>query len=340
MTRYGSFHIMTECGQCGQPLPINGPLLGVECSHCFCKRSIAPESLLDIFKSLEEEYSGFEEGQGNGVRSMGGNGVFKYTYLRRQPQCDDCKTPLEVDTVETGAERDLVCSNCKASTKTFPAPAWLRESLPQAVQCFGGEQEFSDEIPASIDQSIPEAVAMSCPACGGGLSVTGKWDRTHPCSYCQAQVFIPDALWKRLHPIKTARHWGLRFEGHSAKQLEAAAQRDAVDAQLQAFAAEPLPRKLKPLCIRYVQEAMTSGYDAAQVETSLTYIEHALRGRVKGKATSYYVRRLLQTNNGERAILLLEKSGSFMRLSTVAVITAVAVVIGGFVLSLLLKAGV
>jgi hypothetical protein len=36
-------------------------------------------------------------------------------------------------------------------------------------------------------------------------------------------VYLPDALWLRLHPVKTVRRFVVRFEGKTPKQLKAEA---------------------------------------------------------------------------------------------------------------------
>jgi hypothetical protein len=45
------------------------------------------------------------------------------------------------------------------------------------------------------------------------LTITADAERTTTCRYCEASVFIPDELWRRLHPAKTMRTWTLTYEG-------------------------------------------------------------------------------------------------------------------------------
>ena len=47
---------------------------------------------------------------------------------------------------------------------------------------------------------------MTCGQCGGTLEIDGS-TRKVGCSFCGADVFIPDDVWVRLHPASTARRW-------------------------------------------------------------------------------------------------------------------------------------
>jgi hypothetical protein len=53
---------------------------------------------------------------------------------------------------------------------------------------------------------------MSCPSCAAGLQITAADQRTTTCAYCKASVYIPDDLWRQLHPAKQARGWNAVFQ--------------------------------------------------------------------------------------------------------------------------------
>jgi hypothetical protein len=72
--------------------------------------------------------------------------------------------------------------------------------------------------------ALPEAarpVLMQCPGCGGPLAITHDSPRTTRCQHCKADVYLPDDLWRRLHPAKTVREWYVRFEGETDREREA-----------------------------------------------------------------------------------------------------------------------
>jgi hypothetical protein len=98
---------------------------------------------------------------------------------------------------------------------TFPAPAWLKEQLPTAVQIFGADAEIAGEeagLAVALGERQVQPVAMACPSCGGGLTFTERSERTTACKYCGVSVFIPDALWLELHPAKTMERWTLTYK--------------------------------------------------------------------------------------------------------------------------------
>ena len=42
------------------------------------------------------------------------------------------------------------------------------------------------------------------------------------CGYCNSEVYVPDAVWKRLHPVRKTEEWFVCFEGKNKMQLQAA----------------------------------------------------------------------------------------------------------------------
>jgi len=63
-------------------------------------------------------------------------------------------------------------------------------------------------------------VALQCPACGAALHVAAERARLAPCDYCRTDVYLPDDVWARLHPSDTIRHWYVRFEGWTKRQID------------------------------------------------------------------------------------------------------------------------
>jgi septum formation inhibitor MinC len=40
-----------------------------------------------------------------------------------------------------------------------------------------------------------------------------------PCGYCGAEVYLPDPVWNRLHPVKTVRPWTLVYGYQGVNKL-------------------------------------------------------------------------------------------------------------------------
>lgn len=63
---------------------------------------------------------------------------------------------------------------------------------------------------------------MTCPQCGAALHLTAGSQRTTSCQFCNVDVFLPDDLWRRLHPVKVVQPWWVRFEGSTRRQEKVA----------------------------------------------------------------------------------------------------------------------
>jgi hypothetical protein len=71
---------------------------------------------------------------------------------------------------------------------------------------------------------------MACPRCGGGLEITETSGRLFQCNFCSVDVYLPDEIWRRLHPLKKMLPLYIGFKGKSAWRQEQeadAAMRDA-----------------------------------------------------------------------------------------------------------------
>jgi WD40 repeat protein len=59
------------------------------------------------------------------------------------------------------------------------------------------------------NMKTPEAVKpilFSCPSCAGNLEVDGS-DRVIKCKYCNSEIYLPDDLWFRMHPVEVVERW-------------------------------------------------------------------------------------------------------------------------------------
>jgi len=221
--RYGTFVLRTDCSRCGQPLPLNGPQLEVECAACGHVSRFGPERWKSLLEDLDNDYDDYGWADSSSSTVMTGDGTFNVQEGRQLPHCPSCHKAIPSYGIEVGTDTDLTCPKCGATVTTFPAPDWLREAMPSARQLYGAERVAGSAPPGAVEVETPEAarpVVMQCPQCGGTLKVTAESERLVPCSYCDVDVYLPDDLWRRLHPVKTANRWMVRFEGKSVGQLE------------------------------------------------------------------------------------------------------------------------
>lgn len=218
--RYGLFEIRTSCGSCGQPVPVNGPFLEVTCASCFNKVHVPAEIFAGFLNDFEEEYDGLAEREGSGGTLMSGSGTYKYGHWRLAPRCSSCKKPLSLPDSE-----GTVSCQCGVKYQMYKAPEWLAGKVPSVMRCISLEAPVNDssaEPDTALGSGSAKPVVMSCPQCSGALSISSENERIMSCQYCDSEVFIPDAVWKRLHPVKTVEGWYACFQGKTGKQLQAA----------------------------------------------------------------------------------------------------------------------
>jgi hypothetical protein len=216
MPRYGCYELRTECDDCGNPVPINGPLRKIQCSYCMETLELEPERVKGLLEDLVNDYHELGEREGRGGTIMSDR-TYKYGYWRLPPRCRACEKPLDLEGAPDDGE--IVCA-CGKRTAIYPAPDWLKALLP-AERVVGAEREGPEgEAPPiwGSDEAALEPIVMACPQCGGALKVSQESDRVCRCEYCETQVFIPDALWRRLHPVKKTTEWFVLYtDPHRAK---------------------------------------------------------------------------------------------------------------------------
>lgn len=212
--RFGIFKMIATCPHCGNPVPVNGPQRRPICRSCQKVVEITAETWHDILREYLESYRGLEPGSGSDSTIMGGT-TLKCTSVKLpppDPACPKCETNWDLAGVKDGTDGAIVCQQCGYTSPTYPPPDWLKAGVPAAAQVFFGERDRTgavEEAAATVAAATP--IALACPQCGGGLLVTAQSERTLPCKYCKVDVFLPDAVWLKLHPAKEAKFWLVRF---------------------------------------------------------------------------------------------------------------------------------
>lgn len=200
------------CKSCKETIPVNGPVLSVECARCGQANAI-PErnyyqyiSLLDTFpemvaKGTRANFSTFESDS---------VAVLKL----EDPLCRGCGTPLPTDSVPVGETGTVTCA-CGETHHSEPPPVWLEELEPRVVQSLGatmaGDGGSGSGLSAEARVRGSGPVVMTCPVCSGPLAVMAGTERTIACEHCANRAEIPEVLWGWLHPLPRAYPWYLRI---------------------------------------------------------------------------------------------------------------------------------
>ena len=82
-------------------------------------------------------------------------------------------------------------------------PAWLSAVVPAARTLHV----------AAAPPAPPAArpISFACPDCGAGLKIDHAAPRVLACAYCAADLYLPDALWRTLHPARPRRPFWVTF---------------------------------------------------------------------------------------------------------------------------------
>ncbi len=202
-----------QCSGCGNPLPINALVPQVACPVCQRITPFGAEIWNTLLEDAISETRGLAVGEGRNTTLMTGVGTFQLQYGRLEPRCEACKTDVAMRFVHTHASRGFVaCVGCGRWLSARALPPGLDSIVFKRVQYVIGEDtsQFSTGEPGLQTPAGTEPVIFQCPQCGGALRVDGS-TRTVPCEYCRSNLYLPDDLWNRLHPVKTVQRWFLWY---------------------------------------------------------------------------------------------------------------------------------
>ena len=221
------------CPKCASPVPINGLVPKLTCGACQAELDnpllaelARPGYYVKAFDVLRKIRSGGagdptirggtdSAGELRGIIQPAGRTSVSGKISWQDPVCPRCETPLPVAEqleVATAAGR-ILCPRCGEEGGAITVRRVPRELVSPSVDFVTHViGEDPDLLPGpSANVAAPAAakpVLFLCPACNASLPVNGS-SRTVECSYCHASVYLPDELWRRLHPARRIGRWYL-----------------------------------------------------------------------------------------------------------------------------------
>ena len=207
-TRHVSLTIRSVCDHCGGPLPLLGPLRTVACAACSKETRFSADDWGIILNHVAAH--------GDLSCGVGSHDIEARVRGRSEPACAACAALMPLDRLAVGTDGATICA-CGATLTTYPAPYWLatlrRAGWAVILQVYGADRESDGAAPSVVaaDSRASAPVVMACPSCGGSLNLTGESQRATRCTFCQTSVYLPDALWRILHPVKTVRAWSIAY---------------------------------------------------------------------------------------------------------------------------------
>lgn len=203
------------------PLPVNGPVRTARCGACQAELGIPEKLWGELLVALDDAHDTMTDGA---TRSRVWDSLerkFHCSYTRLLPRCGKCSRPFPLD-VAVEVDRELPCETCGVSMSVYPAPDWVTHVSPTSQQVYSTVRSVAMDA-GEAAAKVPDAAApvvMPCPRCGGALEIVGESERTVKCRFCEADVFLPDELWSRLHPVRTVQEWFVRFDGETRAERE------------------------------------------------------------------------------------------------------------------------
>lgn len=213
--RYAGIKVRRQCSHCGQPVPIIGPPREeTECPHC-----LDTFDTRDMWQSLLRDFEndiGYQRGKTQKFVGLGSGSTGEMRFAL--PACGECGEMIPKPMLKASAAETFHCPSCGAACGTAPIPEWLRKKVPSAAQFYRSGAWAGHEGHAAELQDDVKPVSMNCPECDAGLKATAASKRIMSCQYCSAEVYLPDAVWRRLHPVQKVKEWFVRFEGITDKE--------------------------------------------------------------------------------------------------------------------------
>ncbi|MBN2362901.1 hypothetical protein JXL83_02085 [candidate division WOR-3 bacterium] len=204
-----AIELKTNCQKCDGTIHINALTEKILCPSCGEELNLNLQLWNDILEDPIKEAPNYEEGEGTNSTVMGGIN-YQIMYGKQIPRFPDSKKNIDILKSEEYSEKGFVEDPDTGKKYSFrKVPVIYEKDFPGALylamEDFGlisGDKESSQE--SAVKAHDP--VAFACPKCGGFLDVDGK-DRMIKCSFCNASVYLPDDLWKRIHPVETVTRW-------------------------------------------------------------------------------------------------------------------------------------
>jgi hypothetical protein len=204
------YKLRMECEECGGAVFLNGPTREVECRACLTRLKLDGDDWKSLLESGDEDYDALGERQYLTGNILGAGRKYVYYIKPEQPRCPSCRETLDLSDLDPLNDDAVECAACGHRAPTFPTPDWLRAELPRARQvfCAKGEGESDDD---DADPAALRPILMSCLHCGGKLEITSETERIVACEFCDTDHYVPDDVWRRMHPMKKRTPWYVYF---------------------------------------------------------------------------------------------------------------------------------
>jgi hypothetical protein len=192
---FARYKINVNCKECGRLIPLNGPAQSLKCNSCLTINELNDKFWNDIFEESYSEWS-LEDS-------------FNVEYEVCAPRCSECDTELNTTEINN-SDSALKCTNCGIDNLLYTVPEWFRKFERYGLK----PKKIISGISltaSSSDSNKIRPVAIRCISCTAALSITVDTPRNCTCEHCGTVQYLPDPLWKALHPVKKRKDWYIYY---------------------------------------------------------------------------------------------------------------------------------
>jgi|GEM_PF-1450325 len=202
------------CPDCSRNIPLNALVPEIKCQACGSMQSLSIEVWKTVLDDAIMEAPGFEEGEGSSTTVLG---TYNYglAYGKLWPRYDGTSESIEQSAILENINNSFVLyPGTGEKTSVRPLPDEYGEVFQGVVALVGEDASLIPERGTGREVQTRNSrcpVAFHCPQCGGSLVVSGD-NRCEKCSYCGTIVYLPDDLWRTLHPVIKKKTWFLLYD--------------------------------------------------------------------------------------------------------------------------------
>jgi pyruvate/2-oxoglutarate dehydrogenase complex dihydrolipoamide acyltransferase (E2) component len=200
--------LLRKCEECGGSQPVNGWVERLRCTAC----GTTSRQPADFWKSIVADAVAEAPPRGAyGTNVLAGaHGACTVQVWETPPLCRACSTLLPWNAVVDAWNRarpdapvEIPCAGCGEKHRARPAPPAAVAVMPQLVFLLA---ETSADATRAVEAAKP--VVFNCPSCTASLKIDGE-KRIVSCKFCDSEVYLPEDLWRHLHPSSRRGRWWL-----------------------------------------------------------------------------------------------------------------------------------
>ncbi|MBN2893878.1 MAG: hypothetical protein JXL97_18560 [Bacteroidales bacterium] len=142
-----SMNVSFECSECGNEIPINGPLTNYICSKCKTENKLTEG--YQLYNILVFPHDNFKRKKGNVVKYDNPLELKKFYWEAKQPVCHKCKKPLPEELLiklDKEEFNEFECPDCKAINISFPMPERIKDLSSDIVFFLNVAHENKEKI--------------------------------------------------------------------------------------------------------------------------------------------------------------------------------------------------